>query len=234
MVKKLSLTSEEKLSYLGEWPSLLTESQRQDLCDSLEVLQCSKNEVIYKEGDLARYLHCLSSGHMRLAYRCPDGRERILSLLHPIHLFGLRPFLARKNHMFSSSTIDDVILCRMPNSVVLNIMKHNSDFTHYMNEQAAVSTVELERRLLAMMGKHLRGRMAFILLYIKKCVGYFDRRWIIDIGLKREDLANMADMTTANAIRTLSAFASEGIISMEHRKIIINNLAELERISQME
>ena len=37
--------------------------------------------------------------------------------------------------------------------------------------------------------------------------------------MAREDLANMSNMTTSNAIRTLSQFASEGIISLDGRKI---------------
>ena len=103
-----------------------------------------------------------------------------------------------------------------------------------MLEQAADSTFGLEQRLLVMMGKHLRGRMAYILLYLKKSVGRFDGRWYIDVDLRREDLAGMADMTTANAIRTLSAFVSEGLITLDRRKIIINDVEGLRRISEIE
>jgi hypothetical protein len=38
-------------------------------------------------------------------------------------------------------------------------------------------------------------------------------------------------MTTSNAIRTLSNFASEGIIKIKGRKVTILNIAELEKIS---
>jgi hypothetical protein len=40
-------------------------------------------------------------------------------------------------------------------------------------------------------------------------------------------------MTTSNAIRTLSAFASEGLVVIEGRKIKIVDEEGLQRISQM-
>jgi hypothetical protein len=40
-------------------------------------------------------------------------------------------------------------------------------------------------------------------------------------------------MTTSNAIRTLSAFASEKLVAIDGRKIKFMNLAELEKISKI-
>ena len=234
MSKSIAKTDEEKLSYLGEMAALMTESERREVCGHLEVLQFDKDEPVYACGSLSDNFHCLVSGHLRLSYVYPDGRKRIVSLLQPFHIFGLRAYLARKNFMFETSAIDEVILCRIPNEQIMKLFFHNQALAHFMLEQAADSTFGLEQRLLVMMDKHLRGRMAYILLYLKKSVGQFDNRWVIDIDLRREDLAGMADMTTANAIRTLSAFCSEGIITMEYRKIIINKLSELEKISQIE
>ena len=51
--------------------------------------------------------------------------------------------------------------------------------------------------------------------------------------MSREDLANMSNMTTSNAIRTLSQFALEGIISIDGRKIKILNEEELVHISKI-
>ena len=51
--------------------------------------------------------------------------------------------------------------------------------------------------------------------------------------MAREDLANMSNMTTSNAIRTLSQFASEGLIALDGRKIQILDNEELTRISRL-
>ena len=48
--------------------------------------------------------------------------------------------------------------------------------------------------------------------------------------LPREDLANMSNMTTSNAIRTLSQFAQEGLVDVDGRHIKILDEKALERI----
>jgi CRP-like cAMP-binding protein len=51
------------------------------------------------------------------------------------------------------------------------------------------------------------------------------------LAVSRAELANLANMTTSNAIRTLSAFVSEGLIEVNKRKITIINVSALNHIS---
>jgi len=55
----------------------------------------------------------------------------------------------------------------------------------------------------------------------------------INIYLSREDLANLSNMTTSNAIRTLSMFVSEKVITLDGRRIKIIDEDKLERISRL-
>ncbi|NLH29851.1 MAG: winged helix-turn-helix domain-containing protein, partial [Bacteroidales bacterium] len=55
----------------------------------------------------------------------------------------------------------------------------------------------------------------------------------INIYLAREDLANLSNMTTSNAIRTLSTFADERIIAVDGRKIKIIDEERLRKISRL-
>jgi CRP-like cAMP-binding protein len=55
----------------------------------------------------------------------------------------------------------------------------------------------------------------------------------ISIFLSREDLANLSNMTTSNAIRTLSTFVAENLISLDGRKIKIIDEEQLRKISKI-
>ena len=46
-------------------------------------------------------------------------------------------------------------------------------------------------------------------------------------------MANLSNMTTSNAIRTLSTFVQEGLIALDGRKIKILNEAALQKTSRM-
>ena len=50
--------------------------------------------------------------------------------------------------------------------------------------------------------------------------------------MSREDLANLSNMTTANAIRTLTSFADEHLIVVDGRKITILDEPKLRQISK--
>ncbi len=50
--------------------------------------------------------------------------------------------------------------------------------------------------------------------------------------MAREDLANLSNMTTSNAIRTLSCFVNEKILIVDGRRIKIMNESALRKISK--
>lgn len=79
--------------------------------------------------------------------------------------------------------------------------------------------------------KHIRGRLAQSLLALKEKYGVADDGQTLNISVSRKDIANMSNMITNNAIRTLSAFASEGIIDIEGKAIKIIDENKLNKIS---
>jgi CRP-like cAMP-binding protein len=70
-------------------------------------------------------------------------------------------------------------------------------------------------------------------LLLKKNYGFEEDGRTLAMLLPREDLANMSNMTTSNAIRTLSQFAQEGILNIDGRHIKILDEKTLEKISRL-
>ena len=89
-----------------------------------------------------------------------------------------------------------------------------------------------DTRLVNLTQKHIRGRLAEALLALKESYGLEDDNTTLRIYLSREDLANLSNMTTSNAIRTLSNFVAEKIIIVDGRRIKILNEQALRKISK--
>ena len=81
--------------------------------------------------------------------------------------------------------------------------------------------------------KHIRGRLAEALLFLKHNYGVEEDGSTLSIYLSREDLASLSNMTTSNAIRTLSSFATERLIAIDGKKIKIVDEEELHKVSKM-
>jgi CRP-like cAMP-binding protein len=88
-------------------------------------------------------------------------------------------------------------------------------------------------RTISLTQKHIRGRMAEALLLLRDTYGYEADGKTIRICLSREDIASLSNMTTSNAIRTLSNLASDGVIEIAGRKISIMDSTHLEHISEL-
>ncbi|MGE4568768.1 MAG: Crp/Fnr family transcriptional regulator, partial [Bacteroidales bacterium] len=88
-------------------------------------------------------------------------------------------------------------------------------------------------RTLSLTQKHIRGRLADSLLFLRDTYGFEKDEKTLKVYLSREDIANLSNMTTSNAIRTLSAFSSEGIIAIDGRKIKLLNVNDIEKISDL-
>ena len=71
------------------------------------------------------------------------------------------------------------------------------------------------------------------LIFLVDTYGFEEDGLTIKVYLSREDIANLSNMTTSNAIRTLSIFANENVISLEGRKIKVIDLQQLKRISEL-
>ena len=80
--------------------------------------------------------------------------------------------------------------------------------------------------------KHIRGRLAEALIALLDNYGYEDDGATLKIYMAREDIANLSNMTTSNAIRTLSSFAQEKILTVDGRRIKIIDERTLRRISK--
>ncbi len=62
--------------------------------------------------------------------------------------------------------------------------------------------------------------------------GYESDSQTLNIYMSREDLANLSNMTTSNAIRTLSGFVNDKLIIVDGRRIKILNEPALRKISK--
>ena len=82
--------------------------------------------------------------------------------------------------------------------------------------------------------KHIRARLAEALILIYEIYGTRPGTNNLNVSLKRSDLADLANMSTANAIRVLSNFNREKLVDINKRNIRINDLKALKFISELD
>ncbi len=210
----------------------LSEGQREYLLAHIELRKFRKDEAIYNENDTPRYFMCLIEGKVKVYKDGASGRQ-IVRIVQETAFFGYRAACAEGRYLTGASAFEDSLVCLIPVDVVRKLMLENSTMAMYFLKQLAKGLGEADTLMVNLTQKHIRGRLAESLLLLRDRYGVAEDGVTLNARLSREDLANMSNMTTGNAIRTLSAFASEGIVGVEGRKISIKSESGLRSVSDM-
>jgi CRP-like cAMP-binding protein len=192
-----------------------------------------KGQLIIKDGDKARGLIFLVSGKVKIFKVGVGGREQILKMVRQNGIIGYRTLISESTHTVSAEAVEDSTVCIIEKGVLARLLKKNADLSYRLMKIITEELVFLSNRTVSLTQKHIRGRVAESLLVLRDTYGMEADGKTIRISLSREDIANLSNMTTSNAIRTLSNLASEGVIGMEGRRIRILDIKNLDRISEL-
>ena len=221
------------MNSLSPISSLLTPEQIEDLKEHLSIRHFKKSQIMYKEGDVPQYFHCLISGKVKVYKDGVGGRTQIIRVIKPVEFFGYRAYFANQNYLTAAAAFESSTLCLIPMEVVDKWTQSNLKLALYFVKHLSIELGSSDQRTVNLTQKHIRGRLAEALLFLKDCYGLEEDGATLSIYLSREDLASLSNMTTSNAIRTLSAFANEHIVAIDGRKIKIIDEEQIKKISKI-
>lgn len=232
LIEKILLGNVEHTEVMRQVWAFLTEEERQEVLAQAHTEKYVRGSMIYSSGCKAHEMLCLVSGHVKVVKDgIAGGMPQIIRILKPLELFGYRAYFNTQVYVTSALACDDCEIIHIPMSVVLHILKENNIISLFIIKHLAEELGFSDNRIISLTQKHVRGRLAEALLTLRNRCG-LDKGNKIDVKLSREELASLSNMTTSNAIRTLSAFAQEGLVRLEGKDIVITDFEGLKEISE--
>jgi CRP/FNR family transcriptional regulator, polysaccharide utilization system transcription regulator len=174
----------------------------------------------------------LVKGKLKIFKEGVGGREQIIRLSKALGIIGYRAIFAGENHIASAVTLEDSVVANIDLDFIYSKALKNSDFSIGIIRKLSKELGFSNARTVALSQKHIRGRLAESLMLLANKYGFEHDGTTLKVYISREDIANLSNMTTSNAIRTLSTFANEKLIAIDGRKIKIIDLTRLDRISK--
>ena len=219
---------ESTLSLFGE----LTGEEKERIKVNYICKKVKKGDIIFLEGTRPAGLICLAEGKVKVFKEGVGGREQIVRMARPVGFIGYRALFAEENHTTTAVALEDSVICIYNKDSLYSVLQTNSAFALRIIKALATELGFTFNRTITLTQKHIRGRLAEALIFLKDTYGFESDGKTLKIYLSREDLANLSNMTTSNAIRTLANFAQEKIVELDGRKISIVNMPMLEKISE--
>lgn len=232
MVKKELSEAEIAESIPDLWQPL-TEEQRILLAQNFTIQKYKKNETIYCEGETPTHLMCLLTGKVKIYKDGVGGRSQIIRVIKSHEYFAYRAYFAKEDYVTAAAAFEPCTICLIPMPTIISLIQENAELAMFFIRQLSIDLGLSDERTVSLTQKHIRGRLAESLLFLKDTYGVEEDQCTLSIYLSREDLANLSNMTTSNAIRTLSNFAAEKLIIIDGRKIKLIEEDKLKKISKI-
>jgi CRP/FNR family transcriptional regulator, polysaccharide utilization system transcription regulator len=211
---------------------VLSEEDKKLMRKHTSFTKYKRNEMVFREGDKPSGFMMLVKGKLKIFKEGVGGREQIIRLSKALGIIGYRAIFAGENHIASAVTLEDSVVANIDLDFIYSRALKNSDFSIGIIRKLSKELGFSNARTVALSQKHIRGRLAESLMLLANKYGFEHDGTTLKVYISREDIANLSNMTTSNAIRTLSTFANEKLIAIDGRKIKIIDLTRLDRISR--
>ncbi|MEE9366885.1 MAG: Crp/Fnr family transcriptional regulator [Dehalococcoidales bacterium] len=205
--------------------SSLNEEELSGLVDLTVERSFQPDEFIFWEDDEPDYFYVIAGGRIKVVKHSSSGKDFIIAFFGPGEMFGEVAVFEGKPYPASAQAITD--------SKVLGIKRQN--FLDFLatRPQVALRIINIlggrlrdaQGRLKDLAGERVEQRLARILLMLASRMGN-------TLPFTRQELADMAGMTTETAIRLTSQLRERGIIRSFRGQLIILDEVKLRALAE--
>jgi len=188
-----------------------------------------RGESIFEEGETVNGVFCVKDGICKLSKLSANGKDQIVKLVAKGDLLGRRSLIGDESSNLSAVALTDMEVCFIPKSEIIEDLQKNINFSMDLLKQMAQDLKESDNVIVDMAQKSVKQRLAETLLYIYDNFGTTDKGYL-NLSLSREDYANLVGTATESAIRILSQFKKDKLISTSGKQIKVEDLNMLKRV----
>ena len=149
----------------------MTDKEREVLRNNAYIQRFKRNELIYCEGDEPREMMCLLKGKVKIYKDGVGGRSQIIRMIKPIQYFGYRANFAGEKYLTNASAFEASTVCMIPMSIVTDFIMTNPQLAMFFIRQLSTDLGISDERTVNLTQKHIRGRLAESLIFLKDSYG---------------------------------------------------------------
>jgi CRP/FNR family transcriptional regulator len=178
-----------------------------------------ENEEIFAEGETANALPIVLTGKVKMVRFLTPGKEVIISVFGEGEMFAVPPVFDGAPYPATTIAIEESRLLLISRQDFLQLLKESTDFSFavigWMCEMLREKTATIQN--LATASPEFRVGNVLLRLAEKEDSGSSK------ISLRRQDIAEMAGLTTETTIRVIRKLAEKNLVVINRGKIILDS-----------
>lgn len=230
--KQLSSSPSDELNHIPLL-KILSSTDRRRVLQDLTERRYTKRDVIFREGDPTEYFHIVKEGTVKCVKSSPEGKECTLKMLMPGDLFCCdAAAFEGAFHPGTAQPMGDVSILRMNKKSYFDMLRRNPDAAIEVIKHLGTRLNEAQEKAKILALDRADQRLASLLVELATKNGVKDPQGIaLPMRLTRQDMANMVGTTTETAIRIMSRFKRDRLVSGTATRLIIRDLAGLKALA---
>lgn len=191
-----------------------------------------KKDIVFWEGENAHSLYFIESGMVKTYKSTEDGKELVTGIHSAGSFIGQLSLLnAAGMYVENAIVMEHAELSAIPKSDFVKLLYSNPMVSQKFINMISNNLIDVQTQLVDMAFASVRQRAAKALLQL------YDKGIIKDrvnegLDIPREDFAGMIGTATETAIRTLSDFKEEGLITTDSgRRVMLLDKEELQLVA---
>ncbi|NNE38126.1 MAG: fumarate/nitrate reduction transcriptional regulator Fnr [Gammaproteobacteria bacterium] len=189
-----------------------------------------RGDILFRCGDSFSSIFTVRTGCIKLTTSSAQGEEQIIGFYLPGEIVGLDG-IEKGVHCCTAEALDTSSLCAIPFDNLTNICRQMPNLNEEMFRVMGREISHENQLLLTVTKKHAEGRIATFLLSLSrryKQLGYSEMEF--RLAMSRSEIGNYLGLTFETVSRTMSKLQKQGMISINHKYITIEDMDALKEI----
>lgn len=183
-------------------------------------------QAIFIEGTDASFLPIVISGVIKMVNTPKVGKEVILGIFRSGEMFALPPVFDEGPYPASAYAVEDTELLQIDRADFLKILRESPEFAFavisWMSEMLREKSLMIRNFAIASPER----RIGHVLI---KLVRDQSKPYPVTIPVRRQDIAEMAGLTTETTIRAIRRLADKKLVRIVRGKIMIDEVDSLRK-----
>jgi CRP/FNR family transcriptional regulator, nitrogen oxide reductase regulator len=211
---------------LAEQPFFLglSDSDLQIVLEAGRTHTVAEGEYFFIQEDPAEHLYLLERGQVKLGQVTADGQQVILNVIGAGAIFGLVGFVEDSIYPASALAASDCRALSWDRPALARLAERFPRLALNAMRLMAARVNEFQGQIRTLSTERVERRLARTLLRLVRQVGKKEESGVlIDLGLSRQDLAEMCGTTLYTVSRILSQWERQGLIDAGREKVLIRS-----------
>jgi CRP/FNR family cyclic AMP-dependent transcriptional regulator len=197
----------------------------QALAESAAERSYAPGEFILWEGEPPRFFYLVATGKVKMLKHSPSGKEFIVGVLGPVEMLGEVAVLDGGPYPVSAQAMEETRVLCLERAQFLAFLERTPAVALKVIEVLGSRLRSAHERLRDLAAKTAEQRLASVLLMLQAKSGPL-------LPFTRQDIGEMAGVTTETAIRVMGRLKAGGIIGSSRGKIMVLDERKLRLLTE--